>query len=548
MALVGNPLRSEWFGFCFIQDMPSPASLPILDVNKFDGAIFDLDGVVTQTARLHAAAWKQLFDAYLHKHAAKTSSTFHPFDLVTDYRNFVDGKPRYDGVHSFLSSRGIHLPAGSPSDPQDRETIYGLGNRKNAFFLATLHTRGVATYPATIAFIQKLRRINKKTAVVTASENYREILEAAHVSNLFDIKVDGQDARTLHLQGKPQPDTFLKAAALLDIPPERAVVFEDALAGVAAGQAGHFGMVVGLDRADQSEALHAQGANLVIEDLEKLALRDSTGNIWRSAHALPSAIQNSTELISRLNGKRLVVFLDYDGTLTPIVERPELAVLPQDTREVLRDLSERCTVAIISGRDRPVVEQFINLDSLIYAGSHGFDIAGPPGLVGHHEIGNQHLPSLNQVEKELQLLLPAAPGLLIERKKFSIAVHYRMVAEDRVPTVQATIESIMSRHPDLRGTEGKKVFEFQPRLDWDKGQALLWLLDHLPGAHKDVLPLYIGDDLTDEDAFRVLMDFGVSIVVENGFRFSCAQYALTGIDQVKTFLKDLGQYMKARIA
>lgn len=521
------------------------SSKPILDLAQFDAAIFDLDGVITKTARVHATAWKKLFDDFLQARGLQTNEPFQAFDLIKDYRQYVDGKPRYDGVSSFLASRGILLPQGKPSDTPDCETVCGLGNRKNVMFLKALHTHGVEVFPSTIALINFLKSKGKTTAVVTASENCHEILQAAGVSNLFDAHVDGRDAHTFHLHGKPQPDTFIKAAELLGVQPQRAVVLEDALAGVEAGHAGHFGLVVGIDRAGQAEALHAHGGDVVVSDLVELGVRDEEVITWRSKQTLPSALLQFKELFARFQEKQVVVFLDYDGTLTPIVDRPELAVLSQDMRDTLSFLSRQCPVGIISGRDRQDVADLVNLKSLIYAGSHGFDIAGPQGLDLRHEVGTQFSLDLDQVESDLRVRLQVISGSFIERKKFSIAVHYRLVNLDKVAEVEKAVTQALSTVPTLRRSEGKKVFEIQPRLDWDKGKALLWLLNGLHWKENNYYPVYIGDDLTDEDAFQALNDIGVGIVVEEGYRFSSAHYALQKPSEVQQFLIQLSHHLES---
>lgn len=526
-----------------IYDMLNRQTTPTLDLSLFDAAIFDLDGVITKTAQVHALAWKNLFDEYLKDRAARTGEPFQDFDVVKDYLEYVDGKPRYDGVLCFLSSRGISLPHGDPSDTPAHETICGLGNRKNAMFLKAVHTHGVETFPSTIALINLLRSRGKKTAVVTASENAHEILEAGRVTKLFDASVDGRDAHTFHLHGKPSPDTFLKAAALLGATVQRSVVFEDALAGVEAGRAGHFGLVVGINRADQAQALQSHGGDIVVSDLVELGVCDEKKVTWRSAQGVPSALQHFDEILSRLRGKQCLVFLDYDGTLTPIVDRPELAVLSQDMRDTLRLLSRHCPVGIISGRDRKDVTHLVNLDSLIFAGSHGFDIAGPEGLELHHEVGSQFFSTLDEAEADLRNRLESVSGSLIERKKFSMAVHYRLVEVENVPRVEHAVSQVLSTFPTLRRSEGKKVIEIQPRLDWDKGKALLWLLDGLDWKEHNYYPIYIGDDLTDEDAFRALTDIGTGIVVEEGYRFSSAHYSLQNPSEVQNFLLQLSNHL-----
>jgi beta-phosphoglucomutase family hydrolase len=232
--------------------------------------LFDLDGVLTQTARVHAAAWKEMFDAFLRAHAERVGEAFVPFDVVGDYGAYVDGKPRYDGVRSFLASRGIHLPEGEPSDPAEAETISGLGNRKNELVLSMIHRQGVEPYEGSIRYVRAVREAGLRRAVVSSSANTREVLAAAGIEDLFEERIDAIAAERQHLNGKPAPDTFLAAARALGMEPSQAAVFEDALAGVAAGQAGRFGFVVGVDRVGQAEALREHGADLVVTDLAEL--------------------------------------------------------------------------------------------------------------------------------------------------------------------------------------------------------------------------------------------------------------------------------------
>jgi beta-phosphoglucomutase family hydrolase len=232
--------------------------------------LFDLDGVLTQTAKVHAAAWKQMFDAYLQSRAAASGETFVPFDQVADYDEYVDGKPRGDGVRSFLESRGIDLPAGTPDDPPDRETVAGLGNRKNEIVLRLIREQGVLPYEGSVRFVKAAREAGLRRAVVSSSTNTLDVLRAASIEGLFEARIDGVVAEREHLRGKPAPDTFLAGARALGTPASQAVVFEDALAGVEAGRAGGFACVVGVDRVGQAEQLREHGASLVVDDLADL--------------------------------------------------------------------------------------------------------------------------------------------------------------------------------------------------------------------------------------------------------------------------------------
>jgi beta-phosphoglucomutase family hydrolase len=232
--------------------------------------LFDLDGVLTQTAKVHAAAWQQMFDDYLRTRAARTGEAFVPFDPVRDYDDYVDGKPRYDGVRSFLASRAIELPEGGLEDPPGAETVHGLGNRKNEIVLKLIHDQGVEPYTGSVAYVKAAREAGLRRAVVSSSTNCRDVLHAAGIEDLFEQIVDGVVAEREHLHGKPAPDTYLAGARALGVKPAQAAVFEDALAGVEAGRAGRFGFVVGVDRVGQADALHAHGADVVVRDLSEL--------------------------------------------------------------------------------------------------------------------------------------------------------------------------------------------------------------------------------------------------------------------------------------
>lgn len=239
---------------------------------KFDAVLFDLDGVLTDTAKIHAASWKKMFDDFLARWSLEGGRPLRPFDIATDYRRYVDGKLRYDGVRSFLESRGISLPYGDPRDPPNRETICGLGNRKDEMVQKALRSRGVEVYESSVAFVRHLRSRGIKTAVVSASSHCEAILEAAGIVDLFEERVDGEVASRLGLAGKPAPDTFLKAAELLGVEPGRTVVVEDAISGVQAGHRGGFGLVIGINRKGDAEALEENGADLVVDDLDELLL------------------------------------------------------------------------------------------------------------------------------------------------------------------------------------------------------------------------------------------------------------------------------------
>jgi len=236
-----------------------------LDLSRFPAFVFDLDGVVTNTAAVHARAWKRLFDELLARRAG--GRPWRPFDLDLEYRAYVDGKPRRDGLRGFLGARGIAIPEGTPDDTADTETINGLAARKNQYVLESLARHGVAVYPDARDLLHEARALGVRLAVVSASENCAAVLAAARMTDRFDVRIDGIELARLHLRGKPAPDSFLEAARRLGVEPRRAVVFEDALAGVQAGRAGGFGLVIGVDRGGQGNALRDGGADVVVTSL-----------------------------------------------------------------------------------------------------------------------------------------------------------------------------------------------------------------------------------------------------------------------------------------
>jgi beta-phosphoglucomutase family hydrolase len=238
--------------------------------SEIRACLFDLDGVLTRTADLHAAAWKEMFDAFLRSRAEATGGAFEPFDRERDYREFIDGRLRYDGVRSFLASRGIELAEGDAGDPPGAETVIGLGDRKNELVVALIRGGGVETYAGSVLYVRAVREAGLHRAVVSASKNCRDVLVAAGIDDLFEAVIDGGVAEREHLRGKPAPDTFLAGARALGIQPAESAVFEDALAGVEAGRAGRFGYVVGVDRSGQAESLLRDGADIVVSDLAEL--------------------------------------------------------------------------------------------------------------------------------------------------------------------------------------------------------------------------------------------------------------------------------------
>ncbi|MGZ8244879.1 beta-phosphoglucomutase family hydrolase [Methylomagnum sp.] len=255
-----------------------------LSPRDYDAVLFDLDGVLTRTASVHAAAWKKLFDAFLKEHATETGEPFVPFDSDADYRRYVDGKPRYDGVSAFLESRRMALPYGTPEDGPDARTVCALGNLKDRYFMQHLEQQGVEVDPAAIDLVRSLRAQEIRLAVVSSSNHCAAVLEAAGIARMFDARVDGMDLTRLGLQGKPAPDAFLEAAQRLRVEPSRAVVVEDAIAGVEAGHAGRFGFVIGVDLSGQSQSLREAGADAVVTSLAQVHVTTELSSAWVLAY------------------------------------------------------------------------------------------------------------------------------------------------------------------------------------------------------------------------------------------------------------------------
>ncbi len=507
-------------------------------------AVFDLDGVVTFTARVHFAAWKMLFDRYLHDRAAQ-GEPVRPFE-AGDYHDLVDGRPRYEGVRVFLASRGIELPYGDPADAPGHLTVCGLGNRKNELFDALLRDQGVEVDAHAVRLIEDLRAAGVRVGMASSSRNAARVLARAKLSTLFDTSVDGVTSEQEGLAGKPAPDIFLRCLALLGGEPRASVVVEDAAAGVQAGRTGGFGLVIGVDRGGNWRRLREHGADWIVRNLAELSADGILEYLAARTHVRPNALSASAELTRRLAGKRLALFLDYDGTLTPIVDRPDLAVLSDDMREALRHVARVWPTTIVSGRGRENVAALVGVDTLTYAGSHGFDVAGPAESNLRLEVDPEIVPLLTHMAATLRTRTAQIPGVLIENKRFSVAVHYRLTPEHHIDAVERIVDETLAGHPQLRKAFGKKVFELRPAREWDKGKAVLWLLEQLHLNTPEVLPVFIGDDTTDEDGFHALEGIGIGVVVLEMPRATAAHYSLQNVAEVGMLLEQLTRVASSR--
>jgi len=496
---------------------------------RFDAVLFDLDGVVTHTDALQALAWKGLFDTWLREHAPEPGEDHSAFDADRDYRRYIAGRPRDKGVKHFLLARGVELPEGAPEDGPEQDTINGLGQRKNELFMQLIDEQGVDVYGCAVTLLRRLRRAGIKTGCVTASKNCNSIMERAGIRDLFDARVDGHDAEREDLAGKPDPDTLLEVARRLGTSPARTAVLEDSVAGVRAASRGRFGLVIGVDRDGRREALAKESADLVFEDLCHIQVAEAE---------TPSLVDDPAALMTRLGSRRPALFLDYDGVLTPIAADPADARLHPELRRLLHQLALAVPLAVISGRDLEDLRRLIGLPRLIYAGSHGFDIRGPDLRLELPE-GVNTLDDLTAAKRALDERLAGIEGMQLERKRFAVAVHCRNVPEADRARVDEAVDRLVADFPRLRRTGGKAIIELRPDVDWDKGRAVRWLLAEMGLDGTDALPIYIGDDETDEDAFRELRDDGISILVADQERSSAATWRFADRDQVVHFLQQL---------
>ena len=487
--------------------------------------VFDLDGVLTQTQKLHATAWREMFNEFLLKRSG-AAAEFTP----EDYRLYVDGKPRLEGIKSFLASRHIQIPD---------DEIEVLGNKKNKLYIAALKKEGPHLIEDSFSFVVKLASKKVPMAVVSSSRNCRMIMEQTGLIKFIPTIVTPDEAQTKNLRGKPQPDYFLEACRLLKVNPKESIMVEDAISGIQAGRSAGFERVIGMktskDPGGMNE-LKSAGADEVVT-----SLWDITG--MDEYLKLENARENIKKILEK--NRNYFLFLDFDGTISEIVRDPADARAVPGVVELISELGHRMPVCIITGRDTEVIRKFINLSHVYYAACHGFEITGPSEL--HYELteARNMIPEFDKAQSFLSRKLGEYSGIIIERKKFGLAFHYRMISSPEVrEKIITTVSDYCREHPTFKLRPGEEVIELLPNLKWHKGKALLKLYDVLELSKKDFPPLYFGDGKTDEDAFRELINWGISILVSREGRPTLAHYKLETPSETKNVLREIKTYLE----
>lgn len=496
--------------------------------------VFDLDGVLVDTARLHARAWKATFDSLFDELGIEGE-----FDEVEDYRRYVDGRPRYGGVAALLRSREIDLPPGAPQDAPGFSTEAAVGNLKNRLFHELVESEGVEVLPGAGDLVESLAASGVPMAIVSSSRNVSRVLPD-HLGRHFSVVLGGSDVAELGIPGKPEPGMFIEGARRLGAEPNEAAVVEDATAGVLAGRHGGFAVVVGIDPVG-SLGLKRAGADFVVAGVD--ALPRDIGDWGGLIEPPKDALGDIDQIIDRLLG-RPAIFLDYDGTLTPIVDDPAAATIGGREREVLRELAEMVPVTILSGRGLDDVKSLVAVDGLTYSGSHGYEIERPDGSRSEQGAAADAVPQLDEAEELLVVGVTRLPGVMIERKPYAIAVHTRR-AETQAAREGAgdLAREVVSRFDRLSLRGGKEIHELRPALDWDKGAALSHLLGLIEG---NPVPIYIGDDETDEDGFlavRKLSGVGVRVGAALGSE-TWADFVLDEPGEVLDLLSTLARALR----
>lgn len=497
---------------------------------KIKGIIFDMDGVITQTATLHFKAWKITIENFF-------TQIFDEKKLFTenDYFHYLDGMTRKEGVANYFLNIGLSEDMLKGIYKNLEECIEDLCKKKNTLLLQILSEETVECFPDSLKFIEFLLLQDYKIGLISSSKNCLPILKKTQIDNIFSVYVDGLFCEQMNLPGKPHPAIFLEAAKRLDLLPEECLIVEDAIAGVCAAKKGGFG-VVALDR-----------KNKLYKDFLKFqpdfVLNDLSSNQTFLYHQLRkhATLQPGFKSLSCImdlieNENQLAIFLDYDGTLTPIVETPDKAVLSQRMFHCLTQLSQNYLTVIMSGRELKNLKKLINVPTIFYSGNHGLEFIAPNDEIVSYQVGEEFKEELSFVYLHLVSLLRTIEGCIVENKKYSLSIHYRLVSESKHLYISQVIDEVLSDCPNLIRHSGKKVFEIRPNIIWNKGVASAFILNNLKLKNPNIIPLYIGDDLSDEDAFETFDKGGITIKVMDQPETTKAHYFLNSPSEVENFL------------
>lgn len=491
---------------------------------EYAAIALDLDGVVTDTQELHFNSWKQVFDEYMRTIGLDDGFT------KRDYQLYVDGRPRKEGICSFLSAKNLE---------QNIRLINRISEQKNELYREMLEVEGPRVFEDSLEAIKKWKSMGLPVVIVSSSKNASFVLEKAGIQNLFEKQVDGIRGEKMGLRGKPEPDFFLEALKELGVNPSDCALVEDSGAGIKAGKKGKFKRVIGMVRSrsfEQEEDLKQNGADQVISSLLEIQVEERKNQLTPPFNALRAFHQ-----IKMFIGKKdIALFLDFDGTLTPIISNPDAVELPHSMKETLEASSRLFKVAIISGRNRQDVKKRVGMENLFYGGSHGFDLSGPGGFRFEVEQAQDVFPALDQAQSILEEELCSYKGIRIERKRYGLTVHYREASPEGEAQAKKICQRIAHEHLELKYALGKKIYELKPNMDWDKGKAIEKLCHILKIDPRNTVPFYIGDDVTDEDAFRQVEGWGLGIRVGAPENSSRAHWWLA-FDQVEEFLMLLNQ-------
>ena len=505
--------------------------------NSLKAVIFDIDSIL-DTAWVHQTAWKTTIDEFL-----QTGYNDQPVMTEDEYDRFFVRKPRYERIKNLLESRQITLSYGGDEDSPGQKSIGALENQKAKIFNEILLTAEVKLIDKVIRRITEWKNSGIKTAVVSLDENFRNVSCTEEIRRLFDIMIDATTAKKTGLKDKPEADLFMEAVRQLGLAPEQCAVFDSTVGGLRAASKANFGLVAGIPGDHNNRELNENGADVVIDEFDAFDLLNDQEVQARFRQPFPRFASEYTKIGEIVQGKTPVIFLDFDGTLTPIVKHPEDAYLSDEMQEIIKACAARLKVAVVSGRDMDDLKKRVMLDNVIYAGSHGFRISGPGGLYREHEKTAEILPLLDDTEQKLEQLFSGRfKGVKIERKRYAIAVHFRNAAKEDIPGIREKVFEFVDNTAGLKTGEGKMIIELKPDIEWHKGKAVKWILEKLGmDDRSSYLPVYIGDDVTDEDAYKELADEGISIQVGPGAEPSAARFRLRNIYHVRILLKELAQ-------